>query len=213
MSGYHPAMASEPFVSGVLLAAGRGRRLRGHGPKPLVEVGGVALVRRAALAMLESRLAQTVAVLGHAERRVREALAGLAVEPVRADGWRSGQSASVRAGLAARDPRATAALFVPCDQPFLDAALIDRLLAAFGRGGSTIVAPRWRDRPGAPVLFGRRHFAAIEALRGDAGARPLLDRHRDEVAWVELADELPLLDVDTAADLARLERAAQSSSS
>jgi molybdenum cofactor cytidylyltransferase len=125
---------------------------------------------------------------------------------VRNADYASGQSSSVRAGLRAVDARAAGALFLPCDQPFLDAALIDRLIQVFcadRAGRETIVVPRHRQRRGAPVLFGRAHFDELSRLAGDEGGRQLL-RRAPRVLEVELDSERPLLDIDTPEDLAQL---------
>jgi molybdenum cofactor cytidylyltransferase len=61
--------------------------------------------------------------------------------------------------------------------------------------------PRWRGERGHPVLFGRAHFAALEALNGDRGAASLLREH--PVHWVEVEDPGILQDIDRPADLAQ----------
>jgi molybdenum cofactor cytidylyltransferase len=63
-----------------------------------------------------------------------------------------------------------------------------------GRG---IVAPTCLGKIGNPVLWGRRFFPDIAGLTGDMGARPLLERHQEHVAMVELGDDAVLRDFDT----------------
>lgn len=196
----------EPFVAGVLLAAGAGRRLGGSIPKPLLEVAGTPLVRRAADALLGAELAQTLAVVGSSADRVRAVLAGLAIEVVENPTWETGQSTSVRCGLTHLDRRARAVLFAPCDQPYLDVATIEHLLDVYRRTGGPIVAPRFGDRPGAPVILDRSVFPDVEALVGDTGARVLIARRPNDVRWVDLDDERPLIDVDTASHLSALDQ-------
>ncbi len=192
----------EPGYRGVVLAAGGSRRFGGPLPKQLVEIDGEPAVRRAARVALAARLERVAVVTGHAAEGVRRALGGLAVELVHNPAWPEGQSGSVRAGLAAVAAGAAAAVFVPCDQPFLTAELIDRLIARHAEGGAVIAAPSWRGRRGAPVLIDRALFAEIDGITGDAGARQLFGRH--PVAEVELDDEAPLLDFDDSTALRRL---------
>ena len=190
--------------AGTDAAAGMGRRAgtdRGAAaqPKQLYRIGGESLVRRVCRAALASRLTEVVLVTGHARRRVRAEVADLDLRAVHNPDYEQGQSGSVRAGLAAVSDRAEGAMFLPADQPGLDAAVIDRLLGAF-RGPASIVAPAFRGRRGAPVTFGRRWFGEIERLRGDRGARPLLDRLDGQVDEIELDSALPLRDIDTEAE-------------
>jgi len=193
-----------PFVAGVVLAAGRSRRFGGERPKQLAEIEDRPLVRRVTEAAMSSRLAQVIVVLGHAARAVEEVLEGLdCVRVVNPDHAR-GLSTSVRRGLAAADPRARAAIFLPADQPWLDAVLIDALLGVYAATGGPIVAPTYRGRRGAPVIFDRQVFAELRALEGDVGGREVLKRRADEVVRLEIGNPRALDDVDTPDDLDRL---------
>ncbi len=202
-------------VSGVVLAAGlstrfevgcgqdaRGPRTKVTGeaePKQLYRIDGETLVRRVCREALASNLAQVILVTGHARRRVEAEVADLDLLAVHNPDYRGGQSGSVRRGLAAVPTNADGAMFLAVDQPGLDAAVIDRLLGAF-RGPASIVVPTFRSRRGAPVTFGRRWFGNLERLRGDQGARPLLETLAEHIQEVELDSAMPLEDVDTEAD-------------
>ncbi len=202
--------AQGPFVSGVILAAGRSARLGGERPKQLLVVDGEPLVRRVALAALGSRLAEVLAVVGHEAPAVRRALAGLDLRVVENPEHARGQSSSVAAGLGSVHSRATAAVFLPADQPFLSARLIDRLIAAHGAAGTRIAVPTCSGRRGAPVLFDRSLFPELEALRGDTGGRAVLPRYPDAIVEVPVDDPLELADIDTEDDYRRvLARAAR----
>ena len=191
-----------PDYRGVVLAAGGSRRFGGPTAKQLVEIGGEPAVRRAARRALESRLQRVVVVTGHGAEGVRRAVAGLAVETVHNPDWAAGQSGSVRAGLAAVGEGAAAVVFIPCDQPLLTADVIDRLVARHREEGGGIVVPSWQGHRGAPVLIGAVLFGELEGITGDAGARQLFGRH--PVTEVPIADEAPLLDFDSEAELRRL---------
>lgn len=195
-------------VSGVVLAAGLSTRFETgtNKPKQLYRIGGESLVRRTCRAALASALGEVVLVTGHAAGGVRSEVADLDLRAVHNPSFADGQSGSVRCGLGAVADVAEGAMFLPVDQPGLDAAVIDRLLGAFG-GPASIVVPTFRGRRGAPVTFGRDWFTRLEDLRGDEGARPLLRDLSARIAETELDSELPLVDIDTEAEaLSWLER-------
>jgi molybdenum cofactor cytidylyltransferase len=146
-----------------------------------------------------------VVVLGHEAEAVGEALSGLAVRRVKNPAFERGQSTSVRAGLAALGAGRLAAMFLLADQPLLEAATIDRLIAAWEETGGPIVVPVDRGSWGSPVLFDRALFGELGELRGDAGGRRILPRHAGSIVAVEVGDRRQLLDVDTPEDLRRLE--------
>ncbi|MCY3932300.1 MAG: nucleotidyltransferase family protein [Acidobacteria bacterium] len=188
-------------VSGVVLAAGLATRFDAGADKPkqLYRVGGESLVRRACRAALASALGEVILVTGHAAGSVRSEVADLDLRVVHNPSYADGQSGSVRCGLAAVSDAAEGAMFLPIDQPGLDATVIDRLLNVFD-GPDSIVVPTFRGRRGAPVTFGRDWFAHLEGLQGDEGARPLLRELAARVRELELDSELPLIDIDTEAE-------------
>jgi len=50
---------------------------------------------------------------------------------------------------------------------------------------------------GNPVLFGRRHFPALQALSGDTGAKSVISAHADSVLDLPMNDDRSLVDLDT----------------
>ena len=86
--------------------------------------------------------------------------------------------------------------------PWLTSLDLNRLIEAFDRTAPSIVAPVRDGRRGNPVLWPRRHFAALAALRGDAGARELLSQLAFEVRTVPFDTDAIFADIDTSEDLA-----------
>ncbi len=199
------ATPEKPFVSAVLLAAGGSSRMGKARHKLLEQIDGAPLVRRAAERLLAAQLDEVVVVLGARSDEIRTALEGLAVRFVTAPDWRSGQAASLAAGLSALSPRAGAVLVALGDMPDIEPALVDRLLAGFDPDERReIIRPRARSgRPGHPVLFGRRFFEALTAIIGDEGARSVIAAHPEYLVEIEAGSDAPLIDLDTPEDWAR----------
>ncbi len=192
-------------ISGVLLAAGAALRFGGELPKQVRTFAGEALVRRAARALLGSRLCELVVVTGCCADLVSEALFGLDVRLVNNPRHAEGQSTSVRAGLAMVSPASEGACFSPCDQPFLDSQTIDHLYQCHVLSDRGITLPVFAGRRGTPVFFRRSMFSALMEIRGDQGGRQIVRSYPDEVLEVELPNERALLDADTSEELKRLE--------
>lgn len=187
-------------VAGILLAAGRSSRL--GRPKQLLPLGGKPLLQHVVDAANASSLDEVVAVLGeHAEEIAR------AIEPGRArvvvnERYAEGQSTSLHRGLEALGD-ASGALFILGDQPGITASLIDVIVDGFRETGALIVAPRYTDGTGNPVLFARELWPELLAITGDVGARDVLRAHRADVVDVPVATPR-LSDVDTWEDYRRL---------
>jgi molybdenum cofactor cytidylyltransferase len=193
--------ASKP-IAGVILAAGGASRM--GRPKQLLDWGGRPLVRVAAEQALASRLDTLLVVVGAASAEVGAALAGLPLRIVPCPEYASGQSASLRAGIAALGPEVAAALVLLADQPFVTAAIIDRLIAEWRATAAPIVAPAYRGVRGNPVLFARALFPELLAVTGDRGARQVIASDPARVATVPFDDDRPLADIDTPEEYERL---------
>ena len=189
-----------------MLAAGRGRRL--GGAKHLLPLNGVALAERVVRALAATSAARVSLVLAPDDAPGRALAAKLGVRAIPAESPDEGRAASVRAAVRACAPDARAILVALADQPFLEPADFERLLAAHRAGPTTrtIVRARYGAEPGTPVLFARAHFAELLELRGRDGGRKVIEAHHAAVFLVELAAERGR-DLDTPEDL-RLSSAA-----
>jgi molybdenum cofactor cytidylyltransferase len=178
--------APDALHGAVLLAAGASRRL-GH-PKQLVEREGEPLIRRAARVLLATAPLDAVVVLARADPALLDALAGVAIRPVIASDASESLSASLRTGIAALDPHCGGALVALTDQPALSVAHVLALRDAWHAAPARAVASAYAGVLGVPALLPRDWFAAISALRGDAGARALLRDRAADVTAVSAPD-------------------------
>jgi molybdenum cofactor cytidylyltransferase len=82
----------------------------------------------------------------------------------------------------------------------------DTIRAVAGKlaAGAPIVVPCYRGQRGHPVGFASDYRQELLGLRGDAGARAVLQRHASAVLRLDVDDPGVVQDVDTAEDLARL---------
>jgi molybdenum cofactor cytidylyltransferase len=188
-------------IAAVVLAAGRSRRM--GQAKLLMPVAGRAIVRHAVEGVLAGGVDSVWVVTGPDGGPIEAALAGLDVQIVVNPAPEEGQAGSVRAGIAALPAPVDTALIALGDQPALEPSIIPALLAARRTSTRPIVAPRYRDGPGNPVVFKREIFPELLRLTGDQGARPVIQKEPARVEWVELDLPMPP-DVDTPADYEKI---------
>ncbi len=189
------------MIAGLLLAAGGATRF---GSQKLITplAGDIPLVRHTA-ATLRDAVDALYVVVGHDADAVRFALIGVDATIVMNDDWSDGLSTSLRAGVRAVPDNTVAVLVGLGDQPFVDPAVMRAVITEWRTTGAPIVSARYDGTRGHPVLFDRSIFAELEEATGDAGARGLIERAPDRVAYVDVTAPPPL-DVDTTDDLARL---------
>jgi molybdenum cofactor cytidylyltransferase len=203
------AAARAPRVAAMVLAAGRSRRM-GAINKLLADVDGVPMVRATVTQVAAAGVERVVVVTGHEADRVRDALDGLGAEQavlefVHNPDYGQGLSTSLARGIEALGEDADAVLVCLGDMPRVRARDLARLLAAYDPvEGRCICVPTFRGKRGNPVLWDRRYFAEMCAVRGDVGARHLIGEHGDAVCEVAMDHDGVLLDVDSPRALAEL---------
>ena len=190
-------------VAIAVLAAGRGQRAATSTPKPLLELRGRPLVGWALDAAMATDLRPVVLVVGHQGGAVQR-LAPEGVLIARARRWRRGISRSLRAALdTVRDWAQVQAVCIGlADQPLVGAEAYERLAAAH-RDGASLAVATYEGVRGNPVLLDRSLWPEARKLRGDVGARALIDGH--PVIEVDCTGTGDPQDVDTLEDLSELE--------
>jgi molybdenum cofactor cytidylyltransferase len=183
---------ADPFVCGLVLAAGGSRRL--GQPKQLLPFGAATLLDHTLNTARACRFDQLLCVLGGGAEGVRAAVELSDVQVVVNAVFGTGCSSSIAAALRAVDPRADVLVLLLGDQPGVTPATVAALLA--GRGDAPLAACRYDDGRGHPLAFGRSVFGDLAALHGDKGVWKLLDRRAAEVVDVPVAGPVPR-DVDT----------------
>jgi CTP:molybdopterin cytidylyltransferase MocA len=190
-------------ITGVLLAAGAGRRA--GGPKALrVDPDGTSWLLRSITVLRDGGCDAIVVVVGAEAARAKNVLArsGLAADPdvtvVDAPDWQQGMGSSLRRGLfAALGDDVAAVLVHLVDLPDVTAEVVRRLLRKAPRGPAVLIRATYGGRPGHPVLIGRDHLPSIVAgLGGDTGAKDYLAQH--DADGVECGDLASGQDRDSA---------------
>jgi molybdenum cofactor cytidylyltransferase len=159
-------------------------------------------------AALASQAVEVVIVLGHMADEIRPVLENAVPKHARLrfvtnPDFAEGLSTSVRTGMAALGTDIDAAIVQLGDMPGVNAALLDRLIAAFSPvEGRAICVPTVAGKRGNPVLWARRFFPDMAKLAGDTGAKHLIGEHADLVCEVEMAGEAAITDIDTPEALA-----------
>ena len=172
-------------------------------PKPLLKIGDETFLVRLAGAMLTVVARLTIVVGAHTDR-VRPAIpADPHIKVVDNTDWVRGQLSSIKAGIRALPPDASAALIHLTDHPTVKVATFAAVVDAYRQSGKPIVIARHDGHRGHPVLFDRAMFAELLDAPEDQGARVVVNADASRVVYIEVDDPGILLDLDTPDDLAR----------
>jgi molybdenum cofactor cytidylyltransferase len=190
------ARRTDPFVTGLVLAAGGSRRL--GEPKQLLPYGSGTLLDHSLETARASGFDQLIVAIGGSSGEVRSRVDLSEAQVVENPDFGEGCSSSIAAGLSALDLRAELLVLMLGDQPGVTPATVRALIAGCGEG-TVLAACLYDDGRGHPLAFGRGAFDELRELHGDKAVWKLLERRSDEVVEIRVSGPIPR-DVDTRAD-------------
>jgi molybdenum cofactor cytidylyltransferase len=196
-----PMVRKKP-TAGIVLAAGMSSRF--GRPKQLLELGGKAVLEWTLNACLDSQLESIYLILGYQYQKIMEALSEKIKHPrlhiLVNQNYRKGQSTSLQAGILEIRNTHPSAMFILGDQPFMDAKTINHLLECYWVSKKNICVPFLGKERGNPVIFSALFYDKINNIRGDIGARGILEDHPDHILRVPVVRPSFFHDIDTKKD-------------
>ena len=186
-------------IEAILLAAGRGTRFGGDKLRHTLADGRAIAVHAAA--NLRAAGLRVVAVVRPEDAALRKLLEaeGCLTTPCAQAAAGMGHTLAHGVRLA---PAARGWVVALGDMPAVRPETIKRVVDAL-KSGARIAAPAYRGQRGHPVGFAAEYYGDLSALAGDAGARNIMQAHRDALVLLECDDAGVVYDIDTRSDLGR----------
>ncbi|HEY5405737.1 MAG TPA: nucleotidyltransferase family protein [Ginsengibacter sp.] len=182
----------------VILAAGQSTRF--GSPKQLLRFNGKSLLQNAVDAALQTNL-PVIIVVGANSNLMKNELKGLSIMIEENKTWREGMSTSLHYGLTAArnlNKDIEGIIFMVSDQPFVSVSLLNNLCKLQQQCNTPIVACSYAEKLGTPVLFHKIFFEELMSLRGDTGARKLIEKYKKLTSSVPFPEGV--IDIDTRED-------------
>jgi molybdenum cofactor cytidylyltransferase len=185
----------------ILLAAGSSSRL--GRAKQLIEFQGKTLIQKAIDEANKSQADCLVVVLGANAGLIQTGFESSNTPFIINSDWQQGMSSSMQAGLRflMENEEINQVLLMLCDQPFVDASLLNKLINAKETSGKGIVAAAYSNTLGVPALFDKRYFEELIELTGSEGAKKVIFNHQAEVHALDFP--LGAVDLDTEEDVSQ----------
>lgn len=188
-----------PEITGLLLAAGKGRRYGQR--KLLADFKGLPLVLHGARALTDCE--RVIAIIRDDDIELQHILQTAGIETRINEEADRGMGYSIACGVRASN-HSDGWCILPADMPTITVETVAQVTEAL-RKGAAIAAPYFRGNRGHPVGFSSAFADQLLALDGDVGARNILLRHSEGLVRIETDDKGILLDIDTPQDLLKAE--------
>jgi molybdenum cofactor cytidylyltransferase len=95
-----------------------------------------------------------------------------------------------------------AVILMVADQPYVSATLLNQLIEQYLTKDQPIVASKYGETLGTPVLFDKRFWNELLQLKGDEGAKSLIYKYIDQAGIVPFPGGD--IDIDTRDDFNNL---------
>ena len=192
-------MAYANNIGIVILAAGSSSRL--GEPKQLLDYDDKNLLQHTIDTAYYSESETVIVVLGANANLIENKIDKKEAHIIENKEWKEGMASSVRTGLNELlkiSPETDAVIFMVCDQPHISGIIIDGLIRIQRNSGKSMVTCDYGEAIGPPALFHRSLFNELMQLKGDVGARKIIQQHQDEVAKLLFTEGK--IDIDTKED-------------
>ena len=188
----------------IILAAGASRRMNGK-QKQLLEIKGKTLLRKAFETAADSVCRPIAVVLGANADKLKREIEDFDAQVVINEDWETGLSSSIEIGikhLIKQNSELSAILIMLCDQPLITTKIINELAEIYEKSGKPIVACKYEETIGVPAIFSREIFGELCEIKGDKGARNLIEKYAEKLETIEVPEAA--FDIDTTQDFEKL---------
>ncbi|QBN17836.1 nucleotidyltransferase family protein [Flavobacterium nackdongense] len=187
----------------LILAAGESKRM--NGIKQLLPWKNTSLLGHAIAQALQAKASQVYVVLGANANTIAPTLAHCNIQIIENKNWKNGLGSSIAVGVQyikeTQEPY-DAILITLADQPLIDAAYYNQLIAAYTEKKAKIIASQTNNKPCVPAMFDAQYFNQLSLLNQDQGAKEILVTAQKEV--YRLPATANLIDLDTPSDYEQL---------
>jgi molybdenum cofactor cytidylyltransferase len=202
----------------VLLAAGSSSRMQpgfinqsddktAGVAKMLLEINGKTLLQHVIDEVKQVPDTFLLVVTGCYHNQLSKILTSQQISFVYNEQWKEGMGTSIQKAITYIDEcfsKADQAMTLVCDQPYISSTLLKKIIGTSLATGKGIVACKYNDTIGTPVLFDKKYFNQLKNLQGQQGAKKVVEQFKDDVALVDFPEGV--IDIDTPDDYHKLKR-------
>ena len=187
------------MISAILLAAGQSKRMGGEN-KLTKKIQGLPLIKHSINNILESSVDEIIIILGH-EKEIIEKLIdnNKKIKIIFNKDFKTGMASSIKIGIK-HLPKKTEAFFICLgDMPMVNKDIYNKLIKLRDKK-KEIFVPTFNNEQANPVLFNFKMNDKIMNIKGDFGAKKILQSNEEKIFYLPIDDREIFLDFNTMED-------------
>jgi molybdenum cofactor cytidylyltransferase len=183
------------ILSIIILAGGRSKRMGTM--KQLLPWGKKTILQHVVDTAAGVEPAEIIVVLGHNADEISRVLSGKPVKIVVNTEFSKGMSSSLQTALRHISPESDTYIFMLGDQPLVTVETLKLLLLSHQTSNLGITVPVYQGVKGRPVVIDSKYREELMTLKGEIGAKQVIDHHPDDVLEAPVDSEEVIIDIDT----------------
>ena len=186
------------MISAILLAAGQSKRMNGEN-KLTKEIQGIPLIKLSVKNILASSINELIIVLGHQKEIIEKLIdKNKKIKFVFNKNFESGMASSIKTGLNHLSEKTEAFFICLADMPMVNHDIYNQLIKS--KDNKEIIVPTYKGQQGNPVLFDKSMKEKVLDIKGDVGAKKILELNKDKILNLEINDQSITKGFDTQDD-------------
>ena len=175
------------MISAILLAAGQSKRMDGENKLKKI-VNNQPLIKHSINNILESKIDELIIVVGYQEKIIKKLIRmNEKIKIISNKNFRRGMASSIKVGLNHLSEKTEYFFICLADMPNINKKIYNSLIKS--RNNYKIIMPTYRGQRGNPVLFDISMKDIIINIRGDNGAKKIINMHEKKIFAFETNDQ------------------------
>jgi len=186
------------MISAILLAAGQSKRMIDEN-KLTKELQGIPLIKHSVKNILDSSVDELIIILGHQKETLEKLIdKNEKIKIFFNKDFESGMASSIRSGINHLSKKTEAFFICLADMPMVNKNIYNQLIKS--KNKKNILVPTYNKEQGNPVLFPISMKSTIMSVKGDKGAKKILEQNKNKILKVEIDDINITNDFNTKSD-------------
>jgi len=175
------------MISAILLAAGMSKRMMGEN-KLTKKFKGIALINHSVNNILHSDIDEIIVVLGFQKEVVEKIVnKNEKIKFVFNKDFESGMASSIKTGLNHLSKNTEAFFICLGDMPNVNSDIYNKLIKF--KNNNEIIIPTYNGQQGNPILFSKSIKNILTNVKGDMGAKKIIDMKKQKIFELETRDQ------------------------